>query len=448
MRNSAAHRRLMRAFQLGVILIGGTVGLNSALAAEAHSEARYLGAASCASSACHGSTQGFADSAIGLDEYLIWQRRDRHSRAYLTLLSPASEAIAEALGDLAAHEDPQCLACHAGAGREAEQGPRYQISDGVDCETCHGPSSTWIKTHTRGLRSESQRLGEALHPTWDPATRAELCVSCHVGDRKRPISHAVMAAGHPPLNFELDTYLAVMPPHHRIENASALGKAMASPLQHWRVGQGAAAKALLQRLDELTEGPRVLPDFGLFDCYACHHDLQLSRWTRERAPGHRVGELRLNDSALMALQLWLDATDSPAAKAWTDARAKLNTSLSHGTEQTLIQHRKRLLNLLDQIPTHGSPTGGETDQILRLIQVAGTRYRTDFALAQQAAMLAGVLAEHISGADGSRREELGQALEALRHSVSDSLTFEPERYAGVNYRFRMLANSLIASKSN
>ena len=412
-------------------------------AAESQASASYLGAASCASSACHGSTQGFSGSKISHDEYLIWQRRDRHSRAYLTLLSPASQAIAAALGTGPAHEDPQCLACHASAGLAAEQGPRFQIRDGVDCETCHGPASDWIHTHTEGLKQESQRLEHGLHPTWAPAARAQLCVSCHVGDRERPISHAVMAAGHPPLNFELDTYLAVMPPHHRVEKAQVLGKPEVTPLEHWRVGQGAAAQALLARVEDLTESPSVLPDFGLFDCYACHHDLQLSRWERGRAPGLQVGELRLADSALMSLQLWLDAANSEWAKDWTEARANLNGSLNRGRPEELLKHRQKLLDLYARIPWEVTASGEDLDQIGRLIRLAGTRYRSDFALAQQAAMLAGVLAEHLSGAGRPAGEELGAALEALRSTVSDSLAFEPDRYANANYRFRMLAQPLI-----
>lgn len=445
MRNSAAQWRLVKALHVCLVLSLGLIGQGQAQAESSQSTPSYLGAASCASSACHGSTQGSTGSGIGLNEYLTWQRLDRHSRAYLTLLTPASQAIATALGGPAAHEDPQCLACHASAGREAGKGPRFQISDGVDCETCHGPSSPWIKTHTAGLRSAAQRQEQGLHPTWEISARAQLCVSCHVGDREHPISHAVMAAGHPPLNFELDTYLAVMPPHHRPEKADTLGKPLVSPLQHWRIGQGAAAQALLQRLDELTAKPAVLPDFGLFDCFACHHDLQLTRWSRDRAPGLRIGELRLADSALMSLQLWLDAGSSRWAQPWSDARAKLNASLTRGSAQSLDVQRQRLLELLEQIPWHETVEGGETKQILRLIQVAGTRYRTDFALAQQAAMLAGVLTQHASGNAAHTQSELRVALEALRESVSDSLSFDPERYAHTNYRFRMLAQAIFTN---
>lgn len=443
MRSSATGWRRTRAAQRCLALWACLIASAPAWASDSTTPARYLGAASCASSACHGSTQGFSGSEIGHDEYLIWQRRDRHSRAYLSLLTPASEAIAAALGAVPAHEDPQCLACHASAGLAAEQGPRFQIRDGVDCETCHGPASDWIKTHTAGLRSEAQRSEQDLHPTWNAPDRAQLCVSCHIGDREHPISHAVMAAGHPPLNFELDTYLAVMPPHHRPEKAAALGKPATTPLEHWRVGQGAAARVLLERVHELAESPSVLPDFGLFDCYACHHDLQLSRWQRGRAPGLQVGELRLADSALMSLQLWLDAGNSEWAKDWAQARASLNASLNRGNPSELIKHRKQLLDLQARIPWRLTDSGGELDQIMKLIQVAGTRYRSDFALAQQAAMLAGVLAEQLSTGERIAGAELDSALETLRDSVSDSLAFEPERYANANYRFRMLAQSII-----
>lgn len=406
----------------------------------------YLGAASCASSACHGSTQGFADSGIVHNEYLIWHRNDRHARAYQTLLLPASSRIAEALGGPPAHQDPQCLACHASAGRDASHGPRFQIDDGVDCETCHGPAEPWLQSHTRGLRQTKERVEQGLKPTWDPHWRAELCVSCHVGDAERPLKHEVMAAGHPPLNFELDTYLAVMPPHHRADWAAEIGKPAPAPLQHWLAGQAAAAGALLEQVGELQNSHSLLPDFASFDCYACHHDLQQARWNRQRAPGLRIGELRLADSALMSLQLWLDATAPETAREWLAARSRLNASLTKADRNGLESARIDLAALLGSVKGQGMPAIVDSPtRILRLLQLAGVRYRADFALAQQSVMLAGVLLETIEQGGTPLPQDLLGAMQQLRGSVADSLQFNPNQYANASYRFRMLAEELIVN---
>src|SRR6185436_3989686 len=46
--------------------------------------ARHLGVASCAGSACHGAAK-MEGASVRQDEYLLWQRKDRHAQAYSTL---------------------------------------------------------------------------------------------------------------------------------------------------------------------------------------------------------------------------------------------------------------------------------------------------------------------------------------------------------------------------
>jgi len=52
----------------------------------------------------------------------------------------------------------------------------------------------------------------------DPVTRAAVCSSCHVGSPSegKVVTHAMYAAGHPPLTgFELNGLSERMPPHWR-----------------------------------------------------------------------------------------------------------------------------------------------------------------------------------------------------------------------------------------
>src|SRR5438132_918587 len=74
------------------------------------SRLKFLGAGSCASAACHGN-QG-AVGAAG-SEYPTWAAHDKHARAYDVLLQPRSVNIMSRLGRANAHEDTQCLSCHA-----------------------------------------------------------------------------------------------------------------------------------------------------------------------------------------------------------------------------------------------------------------------------------------------------------------------------------------------
>ena len=107
-----------------------------------------LGTVTCASSTCHGSVLAWDDVVLH-NEYTTWARLDRHTRAYATLLTPASVSIARKLGlSTPAHEAPECLACHAYAPPAEQRGERFVLSDGISCEGCHGPAERWVASHT------------------------------------------------------------------------------------------------------------------------------------------------------------------------------------------------------------------------------------------------------------------------------------------------------------
>ncbi|HUF10761.1 MAG TPA: cytochrome c family protein, partial [Rhodothermales bacterium] len=86
------------------------------------------------------------------EQFRIWEE-SAHSKAYATLASEESKAIAAKKGI----DDPQtaesCLKCHAtGAGVAAEAlGPKHDIADGVGCESCHGPGQDYYKKSTMVL---------------------------------------------------------------------------------------------------------------------------------------------------------------------------------------------------------------------------------------------------------------------------------------------------------
>ena len=186
---------------------------------------KHLGVATCAGSTCHGSTRPFADSRIRQDEYFIWQRKDAHARAYDTLRSERSQSIARKLGVADAATAPRCLVCHADNVPEAQRGERFQLSDGIGCETCHGASEHWIGPHTAGYiqrkgpqdparnwaagQAEGARkvLENLSGPRFGNGMFPELaffdCNACHhslvKADRARPQRSGGLAAGAVPL---------------------------------------------------------------------------------------------------------------------------------------------------------------------------------------------------------------------------------------------------------
>ena len=103
----------------------------------------HKGVASCAGSMCHGSVKEYKQTNIQHNEYITWDKRDVHSRAYSKLFNKDFIEITKNLGLKAPHEESVCLACHASNVPEKFRGSKFQMSDGIGCETCHGGSEKW-----------------------------------------------------------------------------------------------------------------------------------------------------------------------------------------------------------------------------------------------------------------------------------------------------------------
>ncbi len=125
----------------------------------------YVGVGKC--KMCHKS------KAKG-DQYGIWLK-SAHSKAYETLASDESKAVAAKLG---LEGDPQqldeCLSCHVtGHGVAAELlGKNYKVEDGVGCESCHGPGGDYWKSSVMKDREKAVAAGMIVP---DEKT----CVQCH-----------------------------------------------------------------------------------------------------------------------------------------------------------------------------------------------------------------------------------------------------------------------------
>lgn len=129
-------------------------------------ESQYVGVAKCKS--CH------KKELIGR-QHAAWQKAP-HARAFETLRSEASRAIAQRLGiEGPPHEAAACLRCHSTAFGVSEQQMEFPLerSDGVQCESCHGPGSRYRKKKIMSKPEKAKSLG-----LWDAAEEA-VCTRCH-----------------------------------------------------------------------------------------------------------------------------------------------------------------------------------------------------------------------------------------------------------------------------
>ena len=98
----------------------------------------------------------------------------------------------------------------------------FSFQDGVNCEVCHGPLD--ITKHTEAdwrLNDPDNKRKMGMADLRNPATRAELCLSCHVGNAEagRVVTHPMYAAGHPPLpSVDIARFVKNIPQHWRDMN--------------------------------------------------------------------------------------------------------------------------------------------------------------------------------------------------------------------------------------
>src|SRR6266705_2957394 len=301
-------------FLCGAIFFAATVTANAAgLPAET---GKYTGPGSCSSTSCHGSVKPRADNRIFQNEYSIWVVKDKHAKAYEALTGQVGERIGRILGVGKSEQAAKCLACHALDVPADARAKTFELTEGVTCENCHGPASAWLGPHTTRGWTHEQSVAAGMYDTRNLVRRTEKCLSCHLGTQEKFVDHEMIAAGHPDLYFELDSFSAVMPRHWKVPRESAPGKQAEDEawagVRDWSAGQAVQLRAAMQRLAWRARG-RNWPEYSEFSCFACHHALGPAKdsWRQEHGyPGRRPGDPAWNPSRYAVFRLLAMQIDS------------------------------------------------------------------------------------------------------------------------------------------
>lgn len=283
----------------------------------------YIGAGGCASSNCHGGTRALveSDSRVLGNEYATWATADRHARAYKVLEDTRAKRMGEILKINDVTRDRRCTVCHVVGS------PEKTRSDGVACEACHGPAEKWLGPHTRP-NSHAASVAAGMVDTKNLEARAKTCLACHLGSGEQVVDHELIAAGHPDLAFELDTFTAAQPAHHR-EPKPAAGNSLPR-VRAWAVGQAAAMAQGMRLLGAHAE--KSWPEFSDLECYQCHHDVRAESWRLQRGYfGRKPGSLTVNLARLEVLRQ-LVSVAAPEQKAAVDGEiARVIEAVSTGS---------------------------------------------------------------------------------------------------------------------
>ncbi len=236
----------------------------------------FVGVATCGGTTCHGRSQGDGPR-VRQDEIMLWQdpstAAGAHSRAYAVLREPRSRAIAERLGIGEATGAPMCLGCHATPA--GPRGVRFQTTDGVGCESCHGPAGGWLTSHYAVGGTHAANVRNGLVPLDDARARAERCLNCHFGSAQdgQFVTHRIMAAGHPRISFELDLFTTLQQHYNLDDDYRQRGKNLATGTQVWATGQAMALERSLSLFVSQRGTEGIFPEFYFFDCHSCHRQI-------------------------------------------------------------------------------------------------------------------------------------------------------------------------------
>jgi len=329
------------------------------------STARYEGVATCAGSTCHGRAEGNG-AVVRQDEIATWQepssQSGAHSRAYAVLAGKRGQQIANSLGLGPATQAPACLGCHATYAPKSQRGPRFLLSDGVSCESCHGAAEGWLATHYARPATHASNIADGLIPLDQPQARANNCLDCHFGSTNKGqfVTHSMMAAGHPRVSFELDLFSALQQ-HHNEDDDYRARKGRMNSVRFWAVGQAEAVKRstmLFTNPQFAMEG--AFPQFYFYDCHSCHRtitDADSRKLSFEENPERPIpfGNPPFNDENIIMLSSVAKALVPGQADGFLEASRAFHTAMGKGTmgdtreaARALSQRAATLSNALSQ----------------------------------------------------------------------------------------------------
>jgi hypothetical protein len=412
-------------------------------AATAQDGGHYTGVASCAGSTCHGRAEGNGE-VVRQDEIATWQEPSSstgaHSRALAALGSLRGRQIAATLGMGDPTGEAACLGCHATFAPVAARGPRFQLSEGVGCESCHGPAGGWIATHYTTAGTHRANVAAGLVPLESPQVRAGVCLDCHYGSAagNQFVTHRMMAAGHPRIAFELDLFSALQQ-HHDEDADYQQRKGRTNSVQLWAVGQAEAVRRsadLFARPGFGTEG--IFPEFYFYDCHSCHRQITdgpQRRLTFESNPGRPIpfGQPPINDENAIMLSAVARVLAPGQAQSFDSASQAFHRAMGQGraeAAEAAVRLRSAAAALSDALARGG---GGDAFAVIAAIADRTTSSRfTDYAGSAQAVMAVDTLLNALVregrvtvGAAAGIRADINRAYEAVR---------TPESYNPVRFR--------------
>jgi cytochrome c554/c'-like protein len=394
---------------------------------------QFSGPGSCSATSCHGAIRPKADSRILQTEYSTWVVKDKHSRAFLALTGEVGQRMGRLLHlQTKSEEAPKCLVCHSLSVPAEKRARTFELNEGVSCENCHGPAGGWLGGHTTREWTHEKSVSLGMIDLQDLKHRTDKCLTCHLGTSEQFVDHEMIAAGHPDLYFELDSFQAAMPLHWKVPRESAAGKAAEDVawlgMRQWGTGQAEQLKDQLERVSWRAKG-KVWPEYSELDCFACHHALgpAAKSWRQEHGyPDRRAGDPAWMASRYIVFQHLANAVDASGAQELA-------------TKMAAVQKEMNKLNPDPQTVVSAAAAAMPVAQ--KFADKLGTM-SYDAALAKRVMASITGDADHISYAGVRCAEQATMALDSLfiAYSKEAKAADAAEVRAAINVLFQQIDN--------
>ena len=404
---------------------------------------QYSGPGSCSATSCHGAIRPKPDSRILNTEYSTWVVKDKHSRAYQALTGEVGERMGRLLHlQTKSSEAPKCLVCHSLSVPAEKRAHTFEVNEGVSCENCHGPAGGWLGGHTTRDWTHEKSVQLGMIDLRDLRKRTDKCLTCHLGTPDQFVDHEMIAAGHPDLYFELDSFAAAMPRHWQVPLESAPGKPMEDAawlgMRQWGTGQAEQLKDELERVSWRAKG-KIWPEYAELDCFACHHALgpAIKSWRQEHGyPDRRAGDPPWMASRYIVFLHLANAVDPAAGQDLAAKVAKVQMEMNKlvPDRDAVVAAAGAAMPVAQQFAD--KLDGAHYDAALAkrvMTSIAGDAEHISFAgerCAEQAAMaLDSLFIAYSTEAKPADAAEVRAAINALFQQLENPSYFEPEPFA-------------------
>jgi hypothetical protein len=251
----------------------------------------------------------------------------------------------------------------------------------------------------------------------------------------------MIAAGHPDLYFELDSFSAVMPRHWK-EPGEPGEPENSDPwydVRELTTGQAVQLRQSLLRLESRAHA-KYWPEYSELQCYSCHHSLTLpeNSWRQARGySGRRPGDPPWNPSRYTIFHEVVFQADGDGAGQLDSELARLAQLMSqlNPDRDAVAAAAGNSAKLVGDLAAKVDAMANDPASTLRLLRkISGDAdsisAQGEHAAAQAAMALQSLFVAYERNEKFPRSAELRAAIGALFQDLQDPSAYDPARFAG------------------